>query len=324
MAGSSPTVPSLGQLADLKTPWCVRVAVTLGVAEVVEHRPRPIADIADSVGCDPEALHRVLRHLARKGLFEESEYGVFVLADGGRALLEPQARLFLGLDGIGGRFAQVWSTMPSYVRTGQPAYHEVFGRAFWDDLGANPDVAACFDEFMDVAHSPRDGSLPLADGWDDVRTVVDVGGGTGALLEAVLRAHPHTRGTLVDLPATAARARERFAGTDLADRVETVGEGFFDALPAGADLYLLSGVINDWPDPEAVAILTRCAEAARPAGTVVVLGNYPEGDTPRALEIEMLLVGGKDRSRAELGAIATRAGLVVTAASAALVELRPA
>jgi hypothetical protein len=324
MTGSSPTVPSLEQLTDLKTPWCVRVAVTLGVPEVVQHHPRAVADIADAVGCDPEALHRVLRHLAGKGLFEEPEHGVFGLAGAGRDLLEPPVRSSLDLAGIGGRFAQVWSTLPSYVRTGRPAYHEVFGHAFWDDLEAHPDIAASFDEFMDAAHAPRDGDLPLAHGWDGVRTVVDVGGGTGALLEAVLRAHPQVRGTLVDLPATAARASERFAGTDLAGRVEVVGQAFFDPLPAGADLYLLSGVLNDWQDPEAAAILARCAEAARPDGTVVVLGRYPEGDAPRALVPEMLLAGGKDRSLAELTAVAERAGLVVTDAGATLVELRPA
>ena len=106
-----------------------------------------------------------------------------------------------------------------------------------------------------------------------MRTVVDVGGGTGSLLAEIFRARPTVRGTLVDLPSMAARSGETFQAAGVAGRVTAVGQSFFDPLPAGADLYLRKSVLFDWPDREATAIPRCCAEAARPAGCVVVLGE---------------------------------------------------
>src|SRR5205814_9336069 len=113
---------------------------------------------------------------------------------------------FLGLEGIGGRMAGAWMGLLAAVRTGGTAYHEVFGRSFWDDLEANPRVAASFDALMGVAgHGDPDSEVLLDGDWSGVRTVVDVGGGTGAQLAAILRAHPAVRGVLGGLPRATAR-----------------------------------------------------------------------------------------------------------------------
>jgi hypothetical protein len=151
--------------------------------------------------------------------------------------------------------------------------------------------------------------------WAAVRTVVDVGGGTGALLAEILRARPDIRGILVDLPRTVARSGEMFQAAGVTDRVTTAGQSFFDPLPAGADLYLLKSVLADWPDAEATAILTRCAEAARPDGRVVVLsGVAPDGaGVAEADLLMMVLLGGKHRTVAEFRALAGEAGLDVSA-----------
>ena len=127
---------------------------------------------------------------------------------------------------------------------------------------------------------------------------------------------PTVRGTLVDLPPTVARSVEIFQAAGVADRVTAVGQSFFDPLPAGADLYLLKNVLGDWPDREAMAILRRCAEAARPAGRVVVLGGVsPDEDGgPSPDLLMMVLVGGKDRSLTEFRELARAAGLEVQAA----------
>jgi hypothetical protein len=227
-------------------------------------------------------------------------------------------RIGLDLDGIGGRMAHAWSTLPTWVRTGAPGYHEVFGLPFWDDLAAHPDVAASFDELMGlVGHGVPDPELPLSTGWDSVGSVVDVGGGTGAMLAAILRARPAVRGTLVDLPGTVARSREVFEAAGVADRVATVGQSFFDPLPAGEDVYLLRKVVNDWPDREAVAILRRCAEAAGATGRVLVHGGVVADDEPPRLMPEMVLAGGRQRSLAAFRALAREAGLEVVAAEAA-------
>src|SRR5262249_7652722 len=151
------------------------------------------------------------------------------------------------------------------VRTGAPAYHTVFGWPFWEDLAAHPDVAASFDALMGPAgHGPPDPEVLVSGGWEKGRTVVDVRGRTGSRLAAILRARPAVRGTLVDLPTTVARSGEVFQQAGVAERVTAMGQSFFDPLPAGADLYLVKNVLADWPDREALALLKRCAEAARP------------------------------------------------------------
>jgi len=138
---------------------------------------------------------------------------------------------------------------------------------FWDDLAAHRELAASFDALMGpTGHGTPDPEFQVIGGWESVRSVVDVGGGTGAVLAGIRRARPELHGTLVDLPGTAVRAAATFKAAGVADRVTTIRQSFFDPLPAGADLYLLRKVVNDWPDREATAILSRCAEAARPQG----------------------------------------------------------
>jgi SAM-dependent methyltransferase len=303
----------LWSLADLSTPWCVHVAATLRVADHILAGITEIEPLAAACGGHPDSLLRMLRHLVSKGVFEEPAPGRFALNDVARGLLDEGARLGLDLDGIGGRMAHAWGTLLSAVRTGQPAYHEVFGRGFWDDLDAHPKVAATFDALMGPGgHGVPDPEVLLgAADWESVRTVVDVGGGTGALLAEVLRAHPEVRGTLVDLPRTVARSREIFESKGVADRVTAAGQSFFDPLPGGCDVYLLKNVLADWPDAEAVALLKRCAEAARPGGRVVVLGGVTPDEEASPELLMMVLVGGKNRTLEEFRALAGAAGLEV-------------
>jgi hypothetical protein len=306
----------LWALSDLCTPWCVHTVATLRIADHLAAGVTQIDELAAASGSDADSLQRVLRHLVGKGLFEEPAPGRFALNEPARGLLGSAGRLGLDLDGIGGRMAYAWGSLLSAVRTGAPAYHTVFGRPFWEDLQAHPDVAESFDALMGPAgHGTPDPEVLVSGGWESVRTVVDVGGGTGSLLAEVLRARPSVRGTLVDFPATVARSAEVFQAAGVAGRVTAVGQSFFDPLPAGADLYLLKNVLGDWPDREALALLNRCAEAARPAGRVVVLGGVSPDDrgAPSPELLMMVLVGGKDRSLTEFRELARAAGLDVHA-----------
>jgi hypothetical protein len=326
MSSAEPAV-DLWTLSDLCTPWCIRVVATLHIAEHIASGVTDIAALATATASDTEALHSVLSYLVERGVFIEEAPGRFALNDTARGMLN--AGLFLGLDGIGGRMTHVWSKLPSYVRTGKSSYADVFGAPFWDDLAAHPDIAADFDALMGyMGHGTPDAALKLArGGWEDVHTLVDVGGGTGAMLAELLRAQPHLRGTLVDLPGPVTRSREIFEAAGVNDRVTSVAQSFFDPLPAGADVYLLRKVLNDWPDRETVEILRCCADAARPSGTVVAIGGVVPDGTPRPLSVEMLLVGGRTNTLAEFRELAQEAGLEVVATESGLshflVECRP-
>src|SRR3954452_24794137 len=187
----------LWDLIDLKTPWCAYVAATLRIPQRIAGSSARIEELARSAECDERALHGVLSHLVSKGVFEEPEPGVFAANEAASLLTQP----FLDLNGIGGRMAHAWSTLETFVRTGRPGYAERFGRPWWDDLAAHPELGAEFDELMGLAgHGTPDVDF-LID-WDGIETVVDVGGGTCALLTELLRRRPALRATLVDLPGT--------------------------------------------------------------------------------------------------------------------------
>ena len=320
---------NLERMLDLTTPWCLRVAATLRIPEHIRTGHGDITELAAEAGCDTDALHAVLGHLVSQGVFTQPSPGRF-------AVNQPAEELatipFLDLDGIGGRMARTWGTLLDYVRTGQPAYRQVFGRPFWEDLAAHPRIAAEFDALMGPAgHGSPDFDIELSDGWEAIRTVVDVGGGTGAMLASLLRRHPRANGILVDLPGTVARAGETIESFGVAGRVTVEGQSFFDPLPAGADLYLLKSVLNDWPDEPTAAILRRCAEAARkaqPKGAVAILGGVSADEEPRSLGIDMLVAGGKTSTLTQFTELARQAGLAVVAARTQssgrfVVECRP-
>ena len=305
----------LWSLTDLCTPWCVYVVATLRVARHLAAGNGEIRQLAGACGADAESLQRVLRHLVSKGLFEEPAAGRFALNEAARGLLEDSMLLGLDLDSFGGRMAHAWGTLLSAVRTGKPAYHEAHGLPFWEDLNTHPDVAAQFDALMGPSgHGVPDPEVLLnpAD-WSRIRTVVDVGGGTGALLAEVLRAHPQATGTLVDLPRTVARSAEIFESARVGGRATTSGQSFFEPLPAGRDLYLLQKVLDNWPDPEAQTILRRCAQAASPTGRVLILSGVTPEEKASPELLMLVLVGGKHRTLSEFRALASEAGLAVRA-----------
>jgi hypothetical protein len=323
----------LERMLDLATPWCLHVAATLRIPDHIAAGHADIADLAATAGCDADALHAVLGHLVAQGVFAEESPGRFAC---NRAAEQLATTPFLDLDGIGGRMAHTWGTLLDYVRTGQPAYQRVFGRPFWEDLAAHPRIGAEFDALMGPAgHGVPDFDIELSGGWDAVRIVVDVGGGTGAMLASLLRRHPRARGILIDLPGTVARAGEIIGSSGIGDRVTVEGQSFFDPLPAGADLYLLKSVLNDWPDEPTVAILRRCAEAAEAASTatttratIAVLGGVSADEAPRSLGIDMLVAGGKTSTLTQFTELARQAGLeVIVARTQAsgrfVVECRP-
>lgn len=307
------TSVDLFALSDLCTPWCIHVVATLGIANHIDSGTTTIVDLAQKAGCDADSLQRVLRHLVSKGIFHEPEPGRFALNAAAQGLLNPALQIGLDLTGFGGRMAYAWGSLLSAVRSGAPAYHELFGRPFWEDLEAHPAIAASFDALIGpTGHDTPHPEVLIRGDWNEVKTVVDVGGGTGALLASILNAHSHLQGILIDLPRTVARAHPILQAAGVDERVKTIGQSFFDPLPTGGDLYLLKSILSDWPDHEARLILSRCAEAARPGnGRIVILNGVTPDEKADPELLMMVLVGGKERTLTEFKALAGEAGLAV-------------
>jgi SAM-dependent methyltransferase len=302
--------PRLWALADLLTPMALRVAATLRLADHIADGDTTVEALAGRTGADADALGRVVNHLVGAGVLARDGAGELSLTGGlGEELREAGA--WLDIEGAIGRADLSAFHLLATVRGGEPAYPLAYGRAYWEDLAAQPRLSASFDALMRARLRTEGPQVAAAYDWGAHAHVVDVGGGDGTLLAAILAAHPAVRGTLVELAgpaAAAARTLERFAG-----RCEIVTGSFFDPLPAGADAYGLSGVLHDWDDERAPAILRRCAEAAGPGGRVLVI---EEGPTDAAIRTEgdlrmLLYTGGRERSPGDFETLAAEAGLRV-------------
>ncbi|MGP4100502.1 methyltransferase [Nonomuraea sp. KM90] len=304
----------LAPVTDLVTPMAVRVAASLGLTDLMAGDAVPVEELARRSGTDADALARLLRLLACRGVFTEREPGRFAV-NGPAALLasgHPSGmRERLDLGGFGGQMDLAFTGLLHTVRTGQPAWETVFGAPIWRYLATNPQMGASFDAMMaSVADEVAD--AVQAYDWSGVRHVVDVGGGTGALLAGLLRADPDLRATLVDLPDTVERGRRHLAESGLEARCEFAGQSFFDPLPAGGDVYVVRRVVHDWGDDEAVLILRRCAEAAGPHGRVVVIDTPGDADAAMFAEMSLrmlVLNGGRERTADDYAAITAEAGL---------------
>jgi hypothetical protein len=317
----------------------LHVAAKLGVADLLAAGPRSAEALAAETGTDAGALRRVMRLLASAGVFSEDADGAFSstpLGDALRADVPGSARaLVLLFAGVG--LQDSWRELEWCVRTGQPAFrkHAPDGDAF---SALDAEQTAIFDAAMATFAPATAAAIAAAYDFSRHASVVDVGGGNGALLVGILRAHPGVHGVVFDRPQVAAGAERHLAASGLGERCRFVAGDFFASVPAGADIYLLKHVIHDWDDDRAAAILARCREAMGAKGKVMIAeGVYPERvDTSLASrgaaanDVNMLVAtGGRQRSEAEFRALYEKAGLrlvrvVPTAAPVHLIEGVPA
>jgi hypothetical protein len=307
----------LRAMADLATPMAIRVAATLRVADHIAAGRRTALQIAEAAGAHADALDRVLRHLVTVGLFTRDEAGAYSATELGDQLRDDHVagkRKWLDIDVGAGRGDLCFVELAHSVRTGAAAYPVRYGVSFWEDLSIDPAHSATFDSLMSHHIETDNAGIAGAYDWAALGHVVDVGGGSGALIGKLLAEHPKLNGTVVDLPGPASRARQRFLDSGLSDRADAVPGSFFDPLPAGADAYVLSAVIHDWDDVTSVAILRRCAAAAGDDGVVLVIEAIGvDGETANtAMDLRMLAYnGGKERGLTELRTLAGQAGLAV-------------
>jgi predicted TPR repeat methyltransferase len=173
------------------------------------------------------------------------------------------------LDAIGGvrPFGHILDT----VKTGRPGFDAVFGMGVFDFLAEHPESAATFDAAMSERTAAFASSVAGAYDFSDMRTVIDVGGGRGTLLAAILRKHGHLHGVLLETPMVAAHAEELLDAIDIADRSEVLAGDFFEQVPGRADCYVLANVLHDWDDTRAIKILHNCRRSMARAGRVLVI-----------------------------------------------------
>ncbi|MFD9891722.1 methyltransferase [Amycolatopsis sp. NPDC059027] len=317
-------VAKVARAATLFTPWALRAAVTLRLPDLIAEGVTDVGELALRAGAEPSALRRLVRYLVllevlRAPSADRVELGELgaVLCQGHRAGL---ARALDQAEPFARRGDEAISGLVAAIRTGKSVWASFSGRPFWDDLAADPELGRSFDGAM-AGHAAAVGpAIAAGYDWSGVRHVADVGGGTGLALAAVLAAHRHLTGTLVDRPDTVARADAVLRSAGVADRATVFGGSFFDPLPAGADVCLLANILHDWPDDEATAILRRCAAALTGGGRVAVIertldevpaapadpGQFVASQRDLAM---LLLLDAGERTTAQFRALGAAAGL---------------
>ena len=307
-------VDSIRRMAGLATPMALRVAVTLGVPDRLRGDGASVDDLAAELDVDPVAFGLLLDHLATIGIVERSPAGYRTTEYGEQLCADDFTNLLLRLDTAGGRAELAFVELAHSISTGAAAYPRRYGQDFWADLAEHRQLRESFDQQMNHrirAQLPR---LVAGFDWSRFGTIVDVGGGRGTVLAAILAAHPSMRGHLVDLEPTATEARGTFAAQGLDERTEVTAGSFFDPLPTGADAYLLVDILHDWDDEHAHRILTRCVEAAQPAGRVLVVEPVGGRRAQSEFNLAMLVIfGGRERRVAEFRALAAPHGLILDA-----------
>jgi hypothetical protein len=314
----------------------IYVAPTLGIADELRGGPRSSADLAEATACHPGALHRLLRALASAGVLHEGADGRFSLTELGECLRSDAPQPVGGWAALVGRpyFWAAWGALLHSVRTGENAMTHVTGSGPWDYRAERPEESAIFDRAM--TDLSRRTSRAVLEAYDFSRfgTVVDVGGGQGALLAAILAAHPAMRGVLFDLPHVVGPVDGVLAEAGVAERCTVVGGSFFEAVPEGGDAYVLRAILHDWEDAEASAILRSCRRAIPEHGALLVvereLGGPNENADAKFSDLNMLVLpGGRERTVEEFAALFDSAGFELagstpTAAALSVIEARPA
>lgn len=325
-ATTPPELPPRFQVARMISsvwvPQAIHAAVKLGLADALSPGPLSAEQVAEKAGTHPGATGRLLRALAGLELVEQQGDGRFALTRLGRCLTEdaPDSVRSWAFVWGGPMCWESWGHLADCVRTGEMAPKLLHGL---DDTFAlmerHPESREHFDRSMLQLTQGLAALLPGAWDFSDAHRVVDVGGGFGALLPPLLRAHPGLEGVVYDLPHCADGARRLAEAEGLADRCAFEAGDFFERVPGGADVYLLKSVIHDWDDDRARTLLERCREAMGDGARLLVLEwIVPERVGPQDVGIlgtdlnMLVMAGGRERTEAEYRELLASAGLRVT------------
>ncbi len=287
-------------------------AARLRIADALAKGPRTTAELAATAKCHEESLHRLLRALASVGIFRETKKKTFELTPKADYLRSDHPMGVRDVaDMANDQLFEGWCDILHSVKTGEGAVQKRFGGDFFTAiLSKSAEASATFDRAMEQIHGPEIQVMLDAFDWKPFPVISDVGGGSGQTLFAILEKHPKAKGILFDLPNVVERAKS--SKHPAASRCEFVGGSFFEKVSA-ADCIYLRHIIHDWNDADSVKILKSCRAALKPGGSVVIVEKaIPDGNDPefaKLLDINMLAIGGKERTLEQYEALFAASGL---------------
>jgi SAM-dependent methyltransferase len=317
-AGTSELAVLRSMMVGYEAAQVIYVAAKLGIADLLGDGARSTRELAESTGAHEGALYRLLRALASLGVLADDGGGRFGLTDRGRYLRSSTPGSLRRAALLSGeRSYRAWGGLLHSVESGGTAFEHVFGMRTFEYMAQNPELARIYNDAMAASAEERAAGVVGTYDFSAVGTVADVGGGNGTLLAAILGAHPTMKGIILERTALGPAIHERLEAAGVAGRCRVVAGDFFQAVPAGADVYLLSHIIHNWDDDRSAAILRNCRAAVAPAGVLLlveqVLPRRVDASTTaqRALMADihmMVITGGQERTETEYGTLLASAG----------------
>ncbi len=312
----------------------VYVIAKLGLADQLARAPMTAPELAEKVNVQAASLGRVLRLAAYYGLVAEVPEHRFELTPLGQQLRD-------GVEGsvkatavmLGEEHYGAWGALLHSVTSGQPGFEHVYGAPFFDYMASHPQTQATFDAAMSAGSDVLLSSLAGSYDFSTCRVLVDVGGGNGSLSAMILARNPEMEAVIYDQPQVLEAAERHLSAAGVRERCRLVPGNFFQSVPEGCDIYLLSNIVHDWDDERAVRILKNCRAAMAPAAAVLLLEMVlPEHGQPSPATVAdvnmMVLLTGRERTEEEYRTLLRAADLRVTGVipvseTDSLIEARP-
>eukprot|EP00438_Fugacium_kawagutii_P030638 Skav234279 [mRNA] locus=C9163801:113:1084:+ [translate_table: standard] len=296
----------------------IYAAAKFGIADHLKDGPKSVDDLADATSTNADALYRLLRALASKGIFAEGEPRHFSLTPLAEPLQTdaPGSKRALALMSGDEQFRS-WAEICYSIETGGIAFDKVFGKPIFKYLSENPDKAKIFDAAMVGIHGRESDVILDAYDFSNVGVLADIGGGNGSQISRILEHHSGLNGILFDLPHVIERAKTPIEAAGLSDRCELVSGNFFEAVPETADAYMMRHIIHDWDDEKSLTILRNCHRAMSSNAKVLIVESViPPGNEPfggKFLDLVMMLIpGGKERTEDEYRTLLGNSGFELT------------
>jgi hypothetical protein len=323
-----PPVVMLQMIQGFWVSRAIYVAAELRIADLVDDEPKTAEALAKATGTHAPSLYRVLRALASVGVFSEDAEGRFALTPVAATLRsnQPGSLREFAMVELAADHYPAWEAVLDSVKTGEVAFHRVFGMDAWAHRAENREHGELFDEAMASFGNVVNQTVVESYDFSQFSNVVDVGGGDGSLLTGLLKAHPGMKGLLLDLPQVIPGAERYLETQGLTDRCEVVAQDFLHSVRAGADAYVLKWIVHDWNDDDSTTILKNCHRAMRKDSKLLVVeAIIPPGNQPsfhKFMDLNMMvMLGGRERTEPEYRSLLEAAGFELTAVTPTRTEM---
>jgi hypothetical protein len=314
-----------------------RAICTIGELGVADHiragTPQSVRELARLANAHELSLYRVLRFTASYGVFREVGHREFDHTALSSALSTNAEGSFRAAARMYHRIFAGWDGLHHTVQTGEPSFEKVYGKPLFEYIGAHPDLAPIFDAGMTAFHGPETDAMLDAYDFGEIERLADIGGGNGSLIGAVLQRYPNLKGILYDIGHVTQRASQALRTLGLQKRCSVIAGDFFESVPEGADAYLMRHIIHDWPDEQAIRILSNCRRVIPRHGRILLVEfAVPSGNEPSlGKDTDMIMLafpGGMERTEEQYRVLLERSGfrlshVTPTRSAVCVIEGRP-